>query len=95
MAPWNDGKIGCMVGNALRARHLSRPIILFLLIAPTLAQSPNGSRTAFEVASVRLATGQEMGLEGGSRSKIQYAADSLTMRNIDLNEMVEWAYGTC
>jgi uncharacterized protein (TIGR03435 family) len=82
-----------MIGNALCTRHLSRPIILFLLVAPAHAQSSNGSRTAFEVASVRPATGQEAGDEGGSRSEIQYAADSLTMRNIDLPEMVEWAYG--
>jgi uncharacterized protein (TIGR03435 family) len=93
MAPWDDGKIACMIVNALCIRHLSRPIILFLLIAPAHAQSSNGSRNAFEVASVRPATGQEAGGEGGSRSEIQYAADSLTMRNIDLPEMVEWAYG--
>ena len=89
----NDCKIASMIGNALYTRHLSRPIILFLLIAPAHAQSSNGSHTAFEVASVRLLTGQEAGGEGGSRSEIQYAADSLTMRRIDLPEMVEWAYG--
>jgi uncharacterized protein (TIGR03435 family) len=80
-----------MIGSALCARHLSRPIVLFLLMAPAHAQS-NGSRTAFEVASVRLAMGQETGGEGGSRSEIQYAADGITMQNIDLREMVEWAY---
>jgi uncharacterized protein (TIGR03435 family) len=62
-------------------------------MAPAHAQSSNGSPTAFEVASVRPSTGQEAGGEGGSRAKIQYAADSLTMQNIDLPEMVEWAYG--
>jgi uncharacterized protein (TIGR03435 family) len=36
---------------------------------------------------------QEVGGEGNSRAKIEYAADSLTMRNIDLSEMVQWAYG--
>jgi uncharacterized protein (TIGR03435 family) len=82
-----------MLGNALFIRNLNRPIILFLLIASAHAQSSNGSRKTFEVASVRPATGQEAGGEGGSRSKIQYAADGLTMQNIDLTEMVEWAYG--
>ena len=81
-----------MTGNALCARRLSWPIILFLLLAPAHAQSSNGSRAAFEVASVRPATGQEAGGEGGSRSEIQYAADGLTMQNIDLAEMLQWAY---
>ena len=89
----NGGKIASMIGNALCARYLSRPLILLLLMAPAHGQSSHGSHTAFEVASVRASTGQEAGGEGASRSEIQYAADSLTMRNIDLPEMVEWAYG--
>ncbi|MGB9075628.1 MAG: TIGR03435 family protein [Terracidiphilus sp.] len=48
---------------------------------------------AFEVASVRPASPEEVGFEGSTRSQIEYAADSLTMRNISLGEMLEWAYG--
>ncbi len=81
-----------MVGNLLYARDLSRAILLLLLTVPALAQESNGPRPAFEVASVRPATGHEGG-EGGSRAEIQYAADSLTMQNIDLREILEWAYG--
>ena len=57
------------------------------------AQSSNARPVAFEVASIRPATNQESGREGNSRSQIQTGADSLTMRNIDLSEMIEWAYG--
>jgi uncharacterized protein (TIGR03435 family) len=81
-----------MIGKACCARQLSRPIILFLFISLAHAQSPSGSRIAFEVASVRPSTEQGTGGEGGSRSEIHFAADSLTMRNIDLSEMLEWAY---
>lgn len=47
---------------------------------------------AFEVASVRQTAAQAEGIEGSSRSQIACTADSLTMRNIDLREMLEWAY---
>jgi uncharacterized protein (TIGR03435 family) len=36
--------------------------------------------------------GGESGGEGGSRSQIETASDGLTMRNIDLSEMIQWAY---
>ena len=62
-------------------------------MAPIFGQSPTARPVAFEVASIRPAAMQRTGGEGNSRSQIEYAADSLTMRNIDLNEMVEWAYG--
>jgi len=63
-----------------------------LVGSPGHAQPSNGQRTAFEVASIRTAAIQETVGEGNSRSQIVYAADSLTMRNIDLREMVQWAY---
>lgn len=56
------------------------------------AKSSNEHRPIFEVASIRTASIRETGGEGNSRSQIGYAADSLTMRNIDLREMVQWAY---
>lgn len=56
------------------------------------AQSSNEHRPIFEVASIRTAAIPETGGEGSSLSQIEYAADSLTMRNIDLSEMVQWAY---
>ena len=82
-----------MTANAFCARGLGLPIMLFLCMASAHAQPSNASRTAFEVASVRPAAAQQNGGEGGSRSQIQYTADSLTMLNIDLDEMLQWAYG--
>jgi len=64
-----------------------------LLVAPSLPQSSIATGPAFEVASVRPAAGSEAGGEGGSRAQIESAADGLTMRNIDLSEMIQWAYG--
>jgi uncharacterized protein (TIGR03435 family) len=65
----------------------------FLIATPAHPQSPKEARRAFDVASIRPAAAQQAGFEGSSRSQIQFAADSLTMRNIDLSEMLEWAYG--
>ena len=42
---------------------------------------------------MRQVTAQQAGAEGGSRAEIQTTTDSLTMENIALPEMVEWAYG--
>jgi uncharacterized protein (TIGR03435 family) len=56
------------------------------------AQTSNAKAVAFEVASIRPATNQESSGEGSSRSQIESGAASLTMRNIDLSEMIEWAY---
>jgi uncharacterized protein (TIGR03435 family) len=64
-----------------------------LLGLPGHAQSSTGRRPAFDVASIRTAAIPATGGEGNSRSQVEYAADSLTMRNIDLREMVQWAYG--
>ena len=58
---------------------------------PANVQSTEGRHPAFEVASIRPAVQAAVG-EGSSRSQIAYAADGLTMRNVDLAEMVEWAY---
>ena len=57
------------------------------------AQSSPQDPLAFEVASVRPAMVQSGGGEGSTRSQIQYTADGLIMRNIDLSEMIQWAYG--
>jgi uncharacterized protein (TIGR03435 family) len=56
-------------------------------------RSSDGQPMRFEVASIRPAVIQATGGEGNSRSQIDYAADSLTMRNVDLSEMIQWAYG--
>jgi len=56
------------------------------------AHSQNQRAPSFEVASIRPVTGGESG-EGGSRSQIETASDGLTMRNVDLSEMIQWAYG--
>jgi uncharacterized protein (TIGR03435 family) len=58
------------------------------------AQSLYGSYdAAFEAASIRPSSMWRAGGEGNSRSKIEFAPNSLTMRNVDLNECVQWAYG--
>src|SRR5579862_7094714 len=52
-----------------------------------------GSHAAtFEVASIRPNSASKAGGEGSYRSKIEFAADSLTMRNVDLSECIQWAY---
>jgi uncharacterized protein (TIGR03435 family) len=63
--------------------------------APTCgAQSLAGSHpAAFEVASIRPNSVWKSGGEGNSRSKIEFTPDRLTMRNVDLSECVQWAYG--
>lgn len=66
-------------------------ILSACLIVRAQAQSPENRLPAFDVASIHPAVQAGVG-EGSSRSQIAYSADSLTMRNIDLAEMVEWAY---
>jgi uncharacterized protein (TIGR03435 family) len=51
------------------------------------------SSQAFEVASIRPSSTWKAGGEGSSRSRIEVTPNSLTMRNVDLNECVQWAYG--
>jgi uncharacterized protein (TIGR03435 family) len=46
---------------------------------------------SFEVASITPSVVRAG--EGGGRSRIEHSADSLTMRNVDLKECVQWAYG--
>ncbi|HEY2469687.1 MAG TPA: TIGR03435 family protein [Terracidiphilus sp.] len=71
---------GCFLTNCL----------LFSIVA---YPQPEGVRpVAFETASIRPTTAQQAGGEGSSRSQIQYTPDSLTMQNIDLGEMIQWAY---
>lgn len=53
---------------------------------------PGSHDVAFEVASIRPSSIWKAGGEGNSRSKIEVAPDGLTMRNVDLNECVQWAY---
>ncbi len=68
-------------------------LITSVLTGPSAhAQSSNEHRPIFEVASIRTAAISEKGGEGSSRSQIEYAGDSLMMRNVDLSEMVQWAY---
>ena len=55
--------------------------------------SQKESSLAFEVASIRPTGFQAPDGEGGSRSVIEYTTDSLTLRNIDVGEMIQWAYG--
>ena len=65
-------------------------VALGLVCAAEPSQTP---LPAFDVASVHLVVADTPGGEGGTRSQIQTAPDSLILRNIDLDEMIEWAYG--
>lgn len=56
-------------------------------------QTKEEAAASFEVASVRPAALAQEGGEGSSRSQIETAADGVTMRNVDLPELIEWAYG--
>jgi uncharacterized protein (TIGR03435 family) len=82
-----------MMNRSTRAQILIWGSLLIVIPSaqPGHAQSSNGQAVVFEVASIRPAV-EEPGGEGNGRSQIEYAADSLTMRNIDLGEMVRWAY---
>lgn len=58
-----------------------------------LSIAPFAQSQSFDVASIKPAAIWKAGGEGsGSRSRIEVTADTLTMLNIDLNEMVQWAY---
>jgi uncharacterized protein (TIGR03435 family) len=62
--------------------------------SPGWGQSLAGPHaTAFEVASIRPNSVWKAGGEGNSRSKIEFTPDRLTMRNVDLSECIQWAYG--
>jgi uncharacterized protein (TIGR03435 family) len=71
---------------------------LFSVVAGPFASNPLASRpspqpnSSFEVASIRPAVVDAPGGEGSTRSQIQTAPDGLTLRNIDLDEVIEWAY---
>lgn len=56
------------------------------------AQGSPDRRTAFEVASIRPTAIDTPGGEGSTRSQIQTAPDGLSLRNIDVEEMIDWAY---
>lgn len=61
--------------------------------SPVLAgQTPPHQGHTFEVASIRPAGGNFTGGEGSTRSQIQTAPDGLTLRNINIDEMIEWAF---
>jgi uncharacterized protein (TIGR03435 family) len=63
--------------------------ILLLLIAAFVGVARADS---FDVASIRPAAIAKSGLEGGNRSRIEYTPTSVTMRNVDVEACVEWAY---
>lgn len=78
-----------------QTRNLGLAILTLLALVAgpaSPAQSPT-EHPVFEVTSIRPEAMAGVGTEGSSRSQIETAADSLTMRNIDLDEMIEWAFG--
>jgi uncharacterized protein (TIGR03435 family) len=74
--------------------RMARVVIAALALALMLrGQSAPEPVAAFEVASVRPTAMAHEGGEGSSRSQIEVSADGVTMRNVDLTELIEWAYG--
>ncbi len=55
--------------------------------------SPRDPSIVFEVASIRLSKFQQTGGEGSFRSDIEYASDGLTLSNLGVDEMIQWAFG--
>jgi uncharacterized protein (TIGR03435 family) len=75
---------------ALARFFLSAAIVVPLAI---LSTSP-GRAQSFDVVSIKPSTTWKVGGEGSSsRFQIEHTAESLTMRNIDLGGIVQWAYG--
>ncbi|KAA6455979.1 TIGR03435 family protein [Acidobacteria bacterium AB60] len=90
------GSAYCCYGSilAMRFRALTGGLILAAMVCPALrGQSGTKEASAFEVASVRPAALAHEGGEGSSRSQIEVSLDGVTMHNVDLSEMIEWAYG--
>jgi uncharacterized protein (TIGR03435 family) len=82
----------CFAKFAWLAASLIVLTSILVAVSSGNAQSPNAQPVAFDVASIRPVTTQNSGGEGNSRSQIESGSGSLTMRNIDLNEIIEWAY---
>lgn len=81
-----------MIGRPVRALFLLAGGVL--AVAGCLFFAPFGRAQSFDVAAIKPSTAWKAGGEGSSsRLQIEHSADSLTMRNIDLNEMVQWAFG--
>jgi uncharacterized protein (TIGR03435 family) len=57
---------------------------MLLTVAAIVSAQP-----AFDVASIKPSVN---GSPEGGRSRIEYSADSVTMRNVDLKQCVQWAY---
>jgi uncharacterized protein (TIGR03435 family) len=74
---------------------LAGPILIGMATAPpSRRQSAVGTQAeSFEVASIKVSRLWRSGGEGSKRSSIEYSPNSLTMRNVDLSECLEWAYG--
>src|SRR4051794_1023868 len=78
----------------LRRRFPFLPAPEAAAAAICLLMAPFVRGQSFEVASIKPSVAWKAGGEGGSsRSQTEHTADTLTMRNIDVNEMVQWAYG--
>lgn len=66
--------------------------LALVVIGICRGQSSPNPTPSFEVASVHPVVIDTPGGEGGTRSQIQTEPAGLILRNIDLDEMIEWAY---
>jgi len=89
----------CISSRLNLARRLVLAVVAIMALttgstSASAAQSLAAAHPAvFEVASVRPNSVWKSGGEGNSRSKIEFTPDRLTMRNVDLSECIQWAYG--
>lgn len=68
---------------------LARFFASAVVVPVAILSAPLGRAQSFDVASIKPSAIWKAGGEGSSsRSQIEHTADSLTMRNIDLGEMV-------
>jgi uncharacterized protein (TIGR03435 family) len=68
------------------------PIFVGIENAPFLRAQSESHAVAFEVASIRPSAVWSAGGEGRGRSRVEYSPNSITLRNVDLSDCVQWAY---
>lgn len=67
-------------------------LLIALLVAPGESFAAQEAHPAFDVASIRPSAVNHAGGEGSKRSRIEATPLSLSMRNVDLSDCIQWAY---
>jgi hypothetical protein len=72
------------------------PVVFGFFVARKVAGGlgvPGVLRRFFEVASTRPSTIGQGGNERSLRARIEYAPNRIRMRNVDVSDCIQWAYG--